>query len=138
MKHRFYEQAAREVTADYSQRMPNELIEEMMALVESISLEVQKLNAAFVPPCLANVIGFLFHPFRQKTYHSLALSREKIIKCAEALQRLKDIDLEQAAAALQKRVRLDELNRNVSEAVGSVQIETMNSLEKIEKSLPVF
>ena len=132
MKHEYYEKARQDKAKDHSGRQPEALLAELETLLQRFYRETQKLRGAFISPGMANAIGCVFRPYRGETYRSLAALREKILRCAEAIHHLTDIDEKGAFAESVKRDKLNELNRRAAAHLGAIPAETQSQLENLE------
>ena len=115
MKSRYYATVGDELITNYTDMPVTELFGELDTLLNTLYKEAQQLRDAFVPPGMANAIGFVIHPYRKKKYKRLATAREKILRCTEAIWTKTDIQDRQTFAEGVKSEKAAELAVETSE-----------------------
>lgn len=91
MKAKYFDFARDNLVVDYTGRSADDLLAELEILLQQIFRATQKIRNAFISPDMANVVGHLFKRYRKNDYTELANTRERILRCAEAVINLTDI-----------------------------------------------
>lgn len=93
--------------------------------------ETQKLRNAFIPSGMANVIGYVFKNYRKKSYIKLANTREKVLRCAEAIINLTDIVDNNKFAISVKNREVSEIIKKAEQSLEELHQKCQSNIEHL-------
>ncbi|MCB6344145.1 FtsK/SpoIIIE domain-containing protein [Enterocloster lavalensis] len=72
--------------------VPERLLQMLNAEINRLDMLTGRLQSAFIPPSVSSAIGLVYHPYRQNIYRMIAVTRTRILDCADRIMRLSDLE----------------------------------------------